>query len=197
MTKSSNHINSTLVGIRSGKTGRDKVIKQLYNDQSLRSGIQAMLFKKGGTADDFDMVFNRALMQFIKTVVKKDNVNITTTINNYIAGIAKYVWYAELTKRKKHQAEPIENYFNIATGTTPENLVIDFSQKELIHELLQNLGKNCKEVLLYWANGYKMLEIAKLLNYKSEGMAKKKKHICFKELLAYLADKPHIKKILQ
>ena len=197
MTKTAHHINVTLSEIRSGKTSRDKVIKHLYHDQALRGSIQSMLSKKGGKREDFDMVFNTALMQFIKTVVKNAEMNISSTLNSYITGIAKYVWYAELSKRKKHQVEPIENYFDIAGDTTPESLVINFSQKELVHELLQNLGKNCKEVLLYWANGYKMQEIAKLLNYKSEGMAKKKKHICFKELLTYLGNNPHIKKILQ
>lgn len=50
-----------------------------------------MIVRKGGTLADFDLIFNTALMQFVKTVVKNREFNITSSINNYIIGIAKYV----------------------------------------------------------------------------------------------------------
>ena len=85
----------------------------------------------------------------------------------------------------------------MASGVTPEDLVIDFSQKKLIENLLSYLGRNCKEVLMYWANGYKMKEIAKLVGYKSEGMAKKKKHLCMDKLQKHIANNPSIIAILR
>ena len=67
----------------------------------------------------------------------------------------------------------------------------------LLHSLLETLGKNCKEVLLLWGNGYKMRDIADIIGYKSEEMAKKKKYQCFKTLLIYLEQNPEIKKSLR
>ena len=58
-------------------------------------------------------------------------------------------------------------------------------------------GKNCKEVLMLWAYGYKMKEIANIMNYKSDNMAKKKKYKCFKELLEFLEQNPEAKSALR
>jgi len=91
----------------------------------------------------------------------------------------------------------IDDQYDLADDYTPETLLIDHSKKEIITTLLERLGRNCKEVLLHWANGYKMAEIADIMKYKSEGMVRKKKYQCFKELLSIIETNPQIKTILK
>ena len=55
---------------------------------------------------------------------------------------------------------------------------------------MNHLKSNCKQVLMYWAGGYNMSEIAQLVGYKSEGMARKKKCECYKELIVWLEAHP-------
>lgn len=196
MLNTENRTNALLKMIRATKVERDKAIAELYTDQELNNKILSNLLKNGGKHEDFDVIFNTTLLQFIKTVAKNDTFEINSSIHNYIVGIAKYVWYKELKTRKKTKYVEIGNYFELKTETTPESLVIDHSRKELVSKLLNQVGSKCKEVLMYWANGYKMKEIAKFLGYKSEGMARKKKHQCFKELLVYVDNNPEIKNIL-
>ena len=188
---------SILSEIRSGKNGRDKVIKQLYFDAKLKNKISSMLLKKGANTDDVETVFNTSLMQFMKTVIKNKDLEVSTSIDNYIMGIARYVWYKELRQQIKNRSDEIEDQYDLSTDVTPESLVIDHSQKDLITELLSYLGKNCREVLMYWVNGYKMAEIADLVGYNSSNMARKKKYKCLKELLTFLDKNPHIKSILR
>lgn len=183
--------------IRSGKKGRDAVIGELYYDQSLINRIHGVLHKYGGKKEDFEDVFNASLMQFIKSVLKNKDLVLTSDVSSYICGIAKFVWLGELKKRGKHQTDNIDDQYDLADNFTPETLLINHSKKELIATLLQRLGRNCKEVLMYWANDYKMSEIADMMDYKSEGMARKKKHNCFKELLSIVELNPDIKKILK
>ena len=156
-----------------------------------------MLLKKGANSDDVETIFNTSLMQFMKTVVNNKEFEISTSIDSYIIGIARYVWYNELRQQIKNRSEEIEDQYDLSTDVTPESLVIDHSQKDIIAELLSYLGKNCREVLMYWANGYKMVEIAELVGYKSPNMARKKKYKCLKELLTFLDKNPHIKSILR
>lgn len=156
-----------------------------------------MLRKKGADADDVETIFNTSLIQFMKTVIKNDELEISTSIDSYIIGIARFVWYKELKQRNKNRTEEIEGQYDLSSDVTPESLVIDHSQKDTISELLSNLGKNCREVLMYWANGYKMLEIAEIVGYKSPNMARKKKYKCLKELLIFVDKNPHIKSILR
>lgn len=156
-----------------------------------------MLLKKGANKDDVETVFNTSLMQFMKTVIKNKDLEVSTSVDSYIMGIARYVWYKELRQQIKNRSDEIEDQYDLSTDVTPESLVIDHSQKDLIAELLSYLGKNCREILMYWANGYKMAEIADLVGYNSSNMARKKKYKCLKELLTVLDKNPHIKSILR
>lgn len=183
--------------IRSGKAGRDEVIGILYYDEVLRNKIRMVINKYGGKTSDFEEVFNTALMQFVKTVIKNKDMVISNTLHSYICGIAKFVWMNKSKKENKIRTEDIDDQYDISSDTTPESLLLDQSKIENLNELLEKLGKNCKEVLMYWANGYSMKEIADLMGYKSDNMAKKKKYKCFKELLDFLEKNPEVKKALR
>ena len=183
--------------IKSGKPGRDKALYRLYKDDILRGKVKATVTKYGARKDDHDMLFNTALMQFVKTVIKNKSLEIKGTIHSYICGIAKYCWLNEVKKNHNRETADIDDQYDLATDHTPESLLIDSSKKEHINLILEKLGKNCKEVLLYWANGYSMKEIADMMDYKSDMMAKKKKYKCFKELLDFLEARPDLKNVLK
>lgn len=63
----------------------------------------------------------------------------------------------------------------------------------MLTSVLNQLGVKCREVLMYWASGYKMAEIAKLLDYASDVVVRRKKMNCMQELLTYLDANAHIK----
>ena len=190
-------IERILTKIRSGKSGRDEVIGQLYYDEVLRQKIKSVVLRYGGQQHDTEEVFNTTLMQFVKTVVKNKEMAINSSLHGYLSGVAKYVWMNQSKKEKKNRSEDIDDQFDIQSDTTPESLLLDQSKVDLLGGLLQKLGRNCKEVLMYWANGYSMKEIAEMMDYKSDNMAKKKKYKCFKELLDYLEAHPEIKNALR
>jgi RNA polymerase sigma factor (sigma-70 family) len=183
--------------IRSGKTGRDEVLVSLYHDKVLRNKIEHVAAKYGGQKMDLDLIFNSTLMQFVKTVINNKDFSIQSTLYSYISGITRFLMLNELKKSNKTRTEAIDDQIDIKADHTPESLIIDQSKVDQLHGLLQKLGKNCKEVLMHWANGYSMKEIAKMMDYKSDMMAKKKKYKCFKELLNYLEEHPEIKNVLR
>jgi len=191
------NIESLFLEIRKGRVERDRMISLLYYDDILRNKIRGMLYKKGGVSDDFDMIFNSTIMQFTKTIIKNKDFQLTSSLDSYIVGIAKHIWYNEVRKIKNNRFENIEKTSEFSHNSTPESLLIDFNKKELIKKLLLNVGNKCREILMYWANGYRMKEIAGLMGYKSEGMAKKKKYVCLKELVVFLDKNPNIKTVLR
>lgn len=195
--KQKEDITELLKQIRSGKQGRDAVIAKLYYDDTLISRVRSTLGKYGGRPSDFDDVYNRTLLQFVKTVVQKPDFEINTDLYSYLSGVAKYVWFGILRKKGNKIHDDIDEHRDIAGVGNPESLLIDESKKELIQSLLDKLGKNCREVLMYWANGYSMKEIAQMMEYKSDIMARKKKHLCFKQLLKLLEEYPELKELLR
>lgn len=182
--------------IRSGKSGRDQVIKQIYFDEAIQQGVKGMLRSQGADTKQLDALYNATIMEFVVTVVRKKDFEISGSLKSYLSGIAKYVWYKEVKKANKHRSDDIDEVRNLSDGSNPSDLLIDLEQKGLIHQLLSNLGKNCKEVLLLWANGYSMQEIAESMDYQSEGMARKKKYKCMKSMTQYVSEHPNIKNLL-
>lgn len=183
--------------LRSGKKGRDEVINLLYKDEKLRKSITTLVMRGGGSIEDAQSVFNLALIQFVKTVVKRQDLKIDSSISSYIVGVAKFVWYKEVRQKVKHRTQPLEGGIDAIDPIAPESLVLSDEKNNLLKSLLNQLGKNCKEVLMHWANGYKMEQIAKMMNYQSAGMAKKKKYQCMKQLLAFVAKHPQVKEALR
>ncbi len=182
--------------IRSSTIDRNKVLRQLYFDQEIKSKTKSTMNYLGIPNDEQQSYFNDAIIKFCKTVIKNTDFELQNSLANYISGIIKLSFYSELRKQKKDKAVPQE-HVKESLDVTPEDLVIKAERVDIIQSILKDLGKNCKEVLMYWANGYKMKKIAEFLNYKSEGMAKKKKHQCFKFLMQKIETNPELKKVLQ
>jgi len=198
LTKSKNDqfTQQLLIDIRSGKLGRDKALRSLYKNEKLRLSIQAVIHRMGGTQENFKDIFASTLMQFVKTVIQKPDLVIRHELNTYITSIARYLWLASKKKDSKYSFnEEFPNEEKWEDG--PETLVLKKEKIHLLHQLMEQLGKNCKEVLMHWANGFKMKEISELMNYKSANMAKKKKYQCFKSLLSFLESNPQVKAALR
>ena len=156
----------------------------------------AILYKVGGGDADFVEIFTITIMKFIKKVVGDREFVLESNLHNYLVGIAKFT-YLEKFKSKAKSTIDLCKITDPIAQNTPETLILELEKVEFLHSMLGTLGKNCKEVLMYWANGYSMKEIAKKMNYKSEGMARKKKHNCFKSLLAIVNENPSIKEALR
>ena len=77
-----------------------------------------------------------------------------------------------------------------------EDTLIAQEKKRLLEDVLNQLDDTCKKVLTLWSINKKMKAIAQDLHYKSEGMARKKKHQCLKRLYAIIDAHPHIKQEL-
>ena len=176
-------------GIRATRSEREHILRQLYNNVALRGAIMRMLLRNNGTNDDYDNIISETLTRFYKICITKQNFELKTNYINYLVGIAHFVWIGELNVTSKHKSEPLSEEIELVE----EMVEVEFLNKErrsLINELLEKLGKNCKEVLMFWSSGYTMVEIAKKMNYKSPGMAKKKKHVCIKEMYVFLENNP-------
>ena len=65
-------------------------------------------------------------------------------------------------------------------------------------KLLESLGKDCKRVLvLYYYERLKMKEIAGIMNFANDQVAKNKKSSCLKKLKSIVSESPRMKDILK
>lgn len=173
--------------VRSGIAGRDEVLISLYNSQDLRNKVFGTLIKNRCSEDKADQLFVDAIINFTKSCFR-ENFEIKSNLNNYIVGTAKNLWYKEVTKQNK--TELLDENPLVSDVETPLITLIHAERIEPIRKLLSLLDKKCREVLTMWAQNRKMIDIASEMDYKSEGMARKKKHQCKEKMYGIIKNNP-------
>ncbi len=182
--------------IRTGTIEREKVARELLLDDKLRSGISKVIVSKGGSKEDVRSVLHLTIISFFKKVLQDRTFILDTDKYRYLNGIAKYLWYAELRKKK----DLPERQWNEATeGVDPghELNIINDERRQMLHQVLEKLGPDCKQILLMWAGGYSMKEIMDEVGGSSEGSVRKKKFKCMKAVAKYLDEHPEARRKLK
>lgn len=179
--------------LRGSPEQRQKAIRIIVTDQKLKSEIMTYVSKQSGQPDDALAIFHDSVIVFAKKIFTDRNLVINTSHSAYIFGIAKNLWLLHIRKEKKYALHTVSDDVEPEKqGEDFANMLFKKEKISLLHEVLNHLISPCKEVLLYWAGGYSMEEIAGKLGYKTEGVARKKKFLCFKFLLDWLESRPDI-----
>lgn len=180
--------------VRKSVSGRNEVITQLITDPKIRKALFSTLHKKGCSYEDAVTHFTDAVLIFVKSCLKPD-FNITSSLQNYLIGISKNLWYKEVTKSKKERLLDIDQ--PVTEDETPLSMLMKEELKNPIRKLLDQLDERCRKVMSLWAHNRKMTQIAEDMNYKSEGMARKKKHQCVRKMYAIIEKNPALKERLR
>lgn len=183
--------------IRSGKSGKEAVARALYLDDGLRHGVNKTISNLGAQTDEFHDIFNYTIVQFMKTVLKKTDFQISSNVNSYLFGVARNLYLQKIRSKKLVTVEMSEELVFIDDSPDVDLIIIDEEKREALHEILAQLGVKCKEVLIAWASGYKMKEIAEQLNYRSDVVVRRRKFNCMKSLAKYFHDRPALTKIFR
>ena len=180
--------------VRQSLTRRDDVIRELYGDSAIKKAVVGTLIKMGCSKQEAPDYFVDAIVNFIKSCYRED-FQIHSNITNYLIGTAKNIWLKRVTKTKKEGLlyQSIEN----KDQESPEVILINDETKTTLNTLLSLIDETCRKVLPLWANKQRMNSIAQKMNYKSEGMARKKKHQCLQRLYAIIDDNPSLKEDLR
>lgn len=180
--------------VREGISGRNEVITTLIQDKKLRKTLLGTLIKKGCSIEEAEMLLTDAVLIFIKSCLKPD-FEINSNLNNYLIGISKNLWYKQVTKSNKELQ--LDDKQAVSDNETPFSLLIREEHKNPLRKLLDQIDAKCRKVLLLWAHKRKMSQIALEMDYKSEGMARKKKHQCVHKLYDIINKNPALKESLR
>lgn len=177
--------------IEQGGKQLNKVMTYIYNESNYRADIFKYIRSRGGTVEDAEDVFQDGIRNLI-ICIRKGQYRGESSLKGYLFGVCKNLWFKQFNK----QVKQIEIKASMTIADTedpgPEVLIIGKEREELIIGLLTSLGPACKKVLSLWRLSYSMKEIAEEMGYKSDGVARKKKHQCFQGLLQVLKDHPNI-----
>lgn len=152
----------------------DKYQKAVNGLYKFMPAVKSFVLKNSGTNDDAKDIFQDALVVLYKKV-HTEGFALTVSLNTYLMAIAKHVWWQELRKRSKMPmvAEP-QDVAEIFVNEEPQ-----FSRAEAAFHLL---GEKCKQLLtLFYFHQKSFREIASLLAFSDEQVAKNQKYRCIQK----------------
>lgn len=196
MKELSIHDQAVVQDILQGGRALDERLREIYLNDRLWQQVWGFVRKRGGEKEDAEDILQDAIRILILNV-RQGKSPLRGTIEQYLLGICRNLWFGRFREKEKQAKlrEGASDEEQIEFGT-PESLLISDDQQAQLQELLGQLSEACREVLLQWQMGYSMKEIAAKVGYKSEGVARKKKHQCLNRLIQLLEEQPSWKTIL-
>ncbi len=169
----------------------DKALIYLHR-QVYRTVVSFVKKYKGSDADCEDL-FQDGLVALYRLAkdgkLKKDATNVEA----YLYTICRNLWYKQLQKRKE-TVEVDENANSVPIEELALYSLMEEEKKAAIDQLLSRIGDSCKRLLVYYFyDRLRLKQIAELMDYASEQVAKNKKSECMKKLRTLASELPSIK----
>ncbi|NNF02556.1 MAG: sigma-70 family RNA polymerase sigma factor [Bacteroidia bacterium] len=175
--------------IENGGSQLESVMLHFYKDSAIRAKVYYFIKQNNGNIHDAEDIFQDGMKNLIISVRSK-RYKATGSVEAYIFATCRNLWYKKF-KNKIREKPDVE--INYTVEDLDPLMVLEKKEKlQVVDELMGKLGDKCRRVLELWNLDYSMKEIAEKLEYKSEGMARKKKHECLQKLLLH---SNHINKI--
>ncbi len=180
--------------IKRGGASRENVTSFLYR-KHIHQVVTFIQSRNGSLAEAKD-IFQDAIIELL-LAVEEDRFEGKSSLSTYLIAMSKNLWF-----RRFRRLGVEKNYLNTLKEDDqiihdhPESNILRKDQEQLIEELLDQLPKNCKEVLTLWSLKYSMKEIAHKLRYKNEQIARNRKNNCLKGLKNLLKDRPEVRKMI-
>jgi RNA polymerase sigma factor (sigma-70 family) len=157
-------------------------IKELYNH--MRPEFMAWFSKHFYCSmEDIEDAYQRAFNIFYFNV-RGDKISMPEIkANTYLFSVGKNIMMKVLSKEPRNETS-LEDVHERRLGMVNIDYDMDDTyRKEVIVRLLNQIDETCRRVLtLSFYRNFSMESIANELNFKSESVAKKKKHLCLKKL---------------
>lgn len=179
-------------GIQNGND--DKVLSMLYAE--ILPNVERFICKNNGSVDEAHDIFQDAIVIFYKQV-KLNKFDEKYKIAGFLFSVSRNLWINRAKKLQRHvELTDNESHFDVDRSVL-DDLITD-ERENLINKLLEEIGENCKEILMY--SVYKKLsmkEICKLMGYSSENTAKTRNYKCKQRLIKLVQNNQFLKEELK
>jgi RNA polymerase sigma factor (sigma-70 family) len=182
--------------IKSGGAKRQKAISLIYKDEKLKKQIVHFVTSNSGSRDEGIDIFHEGIIAFDANV-RNDKYKGTGKLKGYLYSTCRFLWLNRLKRDKKMVYTSENTELDQVSFETPEHLSMKEEQKQLIHQLLSQLGDKCRKILELWKLSYSMEEIARESGLKNAGVARRQRYNCYQKLLQEIDKKPNLRNLLK
>ncbi len=149
---------------------RDKAFKKLYQ---LYPKVERLILSKGGNRQDASDVFQEALIILNRNLEKSD-FKLTSSFYTYLYAVSRFIWK---DTQKKFSKEELHNLND--TEVEYFHSVLEEKKYQRAERAFLELGARCRQLLqLFYHKAMSFKEITKVMQFKSEKIAKNQKYKC-------------------
>ncbi len=174
-----------------GSGDNQKVFNELY--KHVLPSIVKFIKSKRGNRQQAEDCFQDAVVALILTV-KSGKYKAGYSVSNYLFGVARNRYYT-LLRDDVAKETTLENETIVLID---ENPLLETEKWNVIQEMLNKIGEQCKQLLsLHLFDRKKLSEIAKIMNFSSEGVVKTYNYRCKQKLKELIKEDEEILQVLK
>ena len=169
--------------IQSIQLGNQKsVLKELYQYYPV---VRQLILKNSGNKQDAEDIFQEALIILWRKAKEKD-FQLSSSLKTFLFSISRLQWMNELRKRKSSSTKISgEKDFPELNENDSEKFSGYLQEEEKFQKAenaLMKLGEKCRKLLqLFYSQNKSFKEIAGLLDFANEKVAKNQKYKCMEK----------------
>jgi RNA polymerase sigma factor (sigma-70 family) len=190
--------NELINQIRIGGSMRDKALKNLYQNKALRQMVVSYVLSNGGEIYEGEEIFQDTMLVFDEKVAAPD-FTLTSSLSTYFVAIAKWQWLNMRRKKGRNSTSEYDprQHDSSDESDNPFRSLLHDERRNLLETILLHTGERCKKILLRWAEGFSMKEIAEEVGLSSDLMAKKEKYRCWERFLQTINTQDDVMRLLK
>jgi RNA polymerase sigma factor (sigma-70 family) len=169
------------------------IYKQYYYN------INYFIRKNQGSEDDASDIFQEAIIIIYRKIKENDLIFEKSSFKSYLFSVCRFLWLKQLEKRRieKEKLNDTLPYQDDLYDDNLNELVEKNERYGLYQKHFSTLSTDCQKLLQLFFEKVPLKEIAKVMGYKSEKYAKKRKYKCKELLINRIKQDAEFKKILE
>jgi len=169
------------------------IYKQYYYN------INYFIRKNQGSEDDASDIFQEAIIIIYRKIKENDLIFEKSSFKSYLFSVCRFLWLKQLEKRRieKEKLNDTLPYQNDLYDDNLNELVEKNERYGLYQKHFSTLSTDCQKLMQLFFEKVPLKEIAKVMGYKSEKYAKKRKYKCKELLINRIKQDAEFKKILE
>ena len=169
------------------------IYKQYYYN------INYFIRKNQGSEDDASDIFQEAIIIIYRKIKENDLIFEKSSFKSYLFSVCRFLWLKQLEKRRieKEKLNDSLPYQEDLYDDNLNELVEKNERYGLYQKHFSTLSTDCQKLLQMFFEKIPLREIAKVMGYKSDKYAKKRKYKCKELLISRIKQDAEFKKILE
>lgn len=147
--------------------------------------VKKLVLKNSGSTQDAEDIYQEALIILVRKVQAPGFV-LSSSLNTYLYGICRFLWSDRLKQKNRIIEVEVEKSPAVISNEDLELLKRE-EENKLSEQAFLQLGEKCRQLLLlFYFKKRSLKDIAGLLGFSSEKVAKNQKYRCLEKAKANL-----------